>query len=214
MDSQSDVPAGPGRQPTPPNLPPGPAAGVCLGGVLYAVLGPEGARAVGDCLETQMLEPPVDQHGWGLLCDFLGQLKVLAGTDPSRKFSDLPSAGGPSPPARATYPPDHGPGPADAAPVRLLSLRPLVVVQDPGWPVPGSRWRHWKGGLYRVIICYHDHATRAPRVVYYGEATGAVEGRALDDFTGKALLLTDRYGEELRGPRFVEVSDAGEDGGG
>jgi hypothetical protein len=84
--------------------------------------------------------------------------------------------------------------------------------------LPGSRWRHWKGGLYRVIICYHDHATRAPRVVYYSEATGGVEGRTLADWTEVVVVGHTEHGD-CRGrittaPRFVEIADAGEDGGG
>jgi hypothetical protein len=40
-----------------------------------------------------------------------------------------------------------------------------------------------------------------------------VEGRLLAYFTGQALF-TDGRGEESWCPRFAEVSDAGEDGGG
>lgn len=31
---------------------------------------------------------------------------------------------------------------------------------------PGSKWRHWKGGVYRLVACCRLEATKEPHVIY------------------------------------------------
>ena len=36
---------------------------------------------------------------------------------------------------------------------------------------PGSLWRHYKGGLYRLVVCGRLEATKEPHVVYVSAET-------------------------------------------
>ena len=53
----------------------------------------------------------------------------------------------------------------------------------PSVPTPGSRWRHRKGGLYRVVCVAMEEATKTPVVVYQAEATGLTWTRPHAEFT-------------------------------
>lgn len=49
----------------------------------------------------------------------------------------------------------------------------------------GSRWRHWKGGVYVIVANGFEEATGHAVVVYQSETTGVVWTRPLDNFLGK-----------------------------
>ena len=56
----------------------------------------------------------------------------------------------------------------------------------------GSRWRHRKGGTYRVVTTATEEAARTTVVVYQADADGQVWTRAADDFTdGRFERLAD-----------------------
>lgn len=64
-------------------------------------------------------------------------------------------------------------------------------------------YRHYKGGLYCVLVLATDEATRTPLVIYQG-AGGAVWARALVDF--EAIITIDGRST----PRFTRLSPEGE----
>jgi hypothetical protein len=49
----------------------------------------------------------------------------------------------------------------------------------PAAPLPGQRFRHYKGGLYEVVAVARLEATHEPLVVYRAEVDGTVWARPL-----------------------------------
>jgi len=49
---------------------------------------------------------------------------------------------------------------------------------------PGQRWRHWKGGTYRIITTGYEEETGNAIVVYKSESRLTVWSRPLSDFYG------------------------------
>jgi len=64
-------------------------------------------------------------------------------------------------------------------------------------PRPGEFWRHFKGGIYRIVTIAADESTKYPVVVYTGDSGTWV--RTLHEFLGNVT----RGGYD--GPRFVPV---------
>jgi hypothetical protein len=48
-------------------------------------------------------------------------------------------------------------------------------------PMAGEKWRHYKGGLYTIVMLVRDEATSATLVIYEGE-DGRRWSRAAADF--------------------------------
>jgi hypothetical protein len=63
------------------------------------------------------------------------------------------------------------------------------------FPAAGEFWRHFKGGIYRVVAIAKTESTRTPVVVYSGD--GGTWTRPLSEF----METVSRDGYE--GPRFV-----------
>ena len=61
-----------------------------------------------------------------------------------------------------------------------MSKPPLPPL--PTWPVPGSIWRHRKGGTYRVHGVGREEATLAPVVVYVASGSPDLWTRPLTEF--------------------------------
>lgn len=59
-----------------------------------------------------------------------------------------------------------------------------IQLQLAGGPAPGSRWRHFKGGTYRVVDNVALESTLTHLVIYVSEQTGGRWARPLDDFLG------------------------------
>lgn len=77
-----------------------------------------------------------------------------------------------------------------------------------GAPPRGSRWRHYKGGFYRVITCSIEEDTLEPLVTYRSEEKGGVWTRTLENWLEEVTVdvgATDpaRVGKKV--PRFVPV---------
>lgn len=53
----------------------------------------------------------------------------------------------------------------------------------PAAPLPGQRFRHYKGGLYEVVTVATLEATYEPLVVYRAEVDGAVWARPLSQWS-------------------------------
>ena len=53
-------------------------------------------------------------------------------------------------------------------------------------PKPGSRWRHYKGGIYTIVCTAIDEETTSPRVVYKAE-DGIIWSRNGLAFFGTAI---------------------------
>ncbi|MBP9750575.1 MAG: DUF1653 domain-containing protein [Candidatus Peribacteraceae bacterium] len=53
----------------------------------------------------------------------------------------------------------------------------------PAAPLPGQRYRHYKGGRYEVVAVATLEATHEPLVVYRAEADGAVWARPLSQWS-------------------------------
>ena len=77
-------------------------------------------------------------------------------------------------------------------------------VQDP--PSPGSRWKHYKGGIYKVLAVAKTHRTQTQVVVYEPDGGGPTMTRHLTEWADRV----DRG--DYRGPRFVFVDDGDENG--
>lgn len=60
----------------------------------------------------------------------------------------------------------------------------LADVQPPGpaTPLPGEIWRHFKGGVYRIVTISFHHETSDPWVVYQNVASGTDRHRELSGF--------------------------------
>ena len=68
---------------------------------------------------------------------------------------------------------------------------------------PG-RYRHYKGGIYKVLFTALDSATNSPVVVYLNELHGTLYTRPLSEFISN--ILTER-GEDIGQPRFELLDD-------
>lgn len=64
--------------------------------------------------------------------------------------------------------------------------------------VKPGRYRHYKGGVYRVVCTAQDSDTGKPVVVYMHEAHGSYYVRSVKEFTG--VVMQD--GEDGGMPRF------------
>lgn len=47
------------------------------------------------------------------------------------------------------------------------------------YPMPGSRWKHYKGGVYEVITLANHSETQEPLVIYKSIPFGSVYARPL-----------------------------------
>lgn len=63
----------------------------------------------------------------------------------------------------------------------------LTDVQPPGpaTPLPGEIWRHFKGGVYRIITISFDHIKTDPWVVYRNVDSCTTYHRELSDFMAR-----------------------------
>jgi hypothetical protein len=57
-----------------------------------------------------------------------------------------------------------------------------AALDDPAWPRPGERWRHYKGGEYVIVTLAVIEATAEPAVVYRSEMYGYVWVRPVSVF--------------------------------
>ena len=58
-----------------------------------------------------------------------------------------------------------------------------LLALTPDEPAFGSRWRHRKGGTYRVLCVALEEATKRPVVVYQADGTGLCWTRPHAEFT-------------------------------
>lgn len=52
-------------------------------------------------------------------------------------------------------------------------------------PTPGETWRHYKGGLYQIIMWYVDEESGQPAILYKPTKGSGVYGRLMDKFMGR-----------------------------
>jgi len=64
-------------------------------------------------------------------------------------------------------------------------------------PQPGQIWRHYKGGIYRVVLLAREERTGLPGVVYESMRDGLTWFRPLEDFLA---IVRDAHGTQ---PRFI-----------
>ncbi len=56
------------------------------------------------------------------------------------------------------------------------------------WPCPWQLWRHYKGGLYHVLIVAVRESNGEPEVVYQGKDSGHVWIRPVSDWLEKVWV--------------------------
>ena len=71
------------------------------------------------------------------------------------------------------------------------------------WPAEGSRWRHYKGGIYMIVGCATEESSLQAVVVYRSELTGYVWTRPMSDFFG--MIKQDDGRPAV--PRFALVAE-------
>lgn len=69
-----------------------------------------------------------------------------------------------------------------------------------------GRYRHYKGGIYRVVLTALDTVTSSPVVVYMNETHGTFYVRPLKDFTAKVMEDSEDGGV----PRFKFLDESKE----
>ncbi len=56
------------------------------------------------------------------------------------------------------------------------------------YPMPGSRWKHYKGGVYEVITLANHSETQEPMVIYKSIPFGSVYARPLSMWHERCTL--------------------------
>jgi hypothetical protein len=78
-----------------------------------------------------------------------------------------------------------------------------VVIEEHAYPTPGSLWRHFRGGLYRVVcVAVREHDHREQVVYEPADGAGPVWVRDLLQWNMK---VTPKEGEKV--PRFSPVGE-------
>lgn len=80
-----------------------------------------------------------------------------------------------------------------------------VVIEEHAYPTPGSLWRHFRGGLYRVLCVAVREQDHREQVVYEpADGAGPIWVRDLAQW---AMRITpSKDGEKV--PRFAPVEEA------
>lgn len=64
------------------------------------------------------------------------------------------------------------------------------------YPMPGERWKHYKGGVYEVITLANQSETKEPLVIYKSIPFGSVYARPLSMWEDECELggvMTPRF---------------------
>lgn len=79
-----------------------------------------------------------------------------------------------------------------------------VVIEEHAYPTPGSLWRHFRGGLYRVLCVAGREQDHREQVVYEpADGAGPIWVRDLLQWN---MPITPKEGEKV--PRFEPVEES------
>jgi hypothetical protein len=67
------------------------------------------------------------------------------------------------------------------------------------YPLPGEKWRHYKGGVYTILTLANHSETREPMVVYQSDSFGSTYVRPLAMWEDDCIM----EGKETK--RFVRI---------